>query len=136
MKQWRFEVFSKPGFGDVHGNNILQDIKELGIRTVEAVSTARVFLVEADIDRSFADRMAKELLADPVCEDVYIGRRSLSGSDDTQKRCHRPSGRIGGRCHCRHGCQGRTRAYGTSISPKGTDQCGDGGYHYKTATRQ
>jgi phosphoribosylformylglycinamidine synthase len=73
-KQWRFEVFNRPGFPDVHGNGVLEDIKELGIRSVEAVQSARVFLIEAGFDKNFADRIAKELLTDPVCEQYYIGR--------------------------------------------------------------
>ena len=82
MKQWRFEVFSRRGFKDVHGDAVLQEIRELGISSVEAVQSAKVFLIEADpstslgagIDKSFAERVAKELLTDPVCEDYYIGR--------------------------------------------------------------
>jgi phosphoribosylformylglycinamidine synthase len=74
VKQWRFEVFNKAGFADVQGTGVLADIKELGISTVEAVQFARVYLIEADFDNNFAERLAKELLADPVCEDYYIGR--------------------------------------------------------------
>jgi phosphoribosylformylglycinamidine synthase II len=74
VKQWRFEVFNRPGFTDVHGNGVLENIKELGISAVEAVQSAKVFLIEADFDTAFAQRLAKELLADPVCQEYYIGR--------------------------------------------------------------
>ncbi|MFB0524544.1 MAG: phosphoribosylformylglycinamidine synthase subunit PurS, partial [Phycisphaerae bacterium] len=74
MRQWRFEVFNRPGFSDVHGSSVLEDIKELGIRSVEAVQSAKVFLIEADFDEVFAKRLARELLSDPVCEEYYIGR--------------------------------------------------------------
>jgi len=74
VKQWRFEVFSRSGFVDVHGNGVLEDIRELGIRSIEAVQSAKVFLIEADFDRAFAERVARELLTDPVCEEYYIGR--------------------------------------------------------------
>ena len=74
MKQWRFEVINKSGFADVHGNQVLDDIRELGIRPIEAVQSAKVFLVEADFEESFARRLASELMADPVCEEVHIGR--------------------------------------------------------------
>ncbi len=74
MRQWRFEVFNKPGFADVHGSSVLEDVKELGISSVEAVQSAKAFLIEADFNETFAKRLAKELLADPVCEDYYIGR--------------------------------------------------------------
>jgi phosphoribosylformylglycinamidine synthase len=74
VKQWRFEVFNRAGFADVHGNRVLEDIRELGIRSVEAVQSAKVFLIEAEFDKGFAERLAKELLTDTVCEDYYIGR--------------------------------------------------------------
>lgn len=74
MKQWRFEVFNRAGFSDVHGNGVLEDIRELGITSIEAVQSAKVFLIEADFDSAFANRVAGELLSDPVCEEYYIGR--------------------------------------------------------------
>jgi phosphoribosylformylglycinamidine synthase II len=74
VKQWRFEIFNRSGFSDVHGMTVLEDIKELGIESVQAVQSARVFLMEADFDKSFATRVAQELLTDPVCEEYYIGR--------------------------------------------------------------
>jgi len=74
VKQWRFEVFNKPAFADVHGDSILESIRELGISSLEAVQSARVFLIEADFDEAFAKKVAQELLTDPVCEQFFIGR--------------------------------------------------------------
>jgi len=82
VRQWRFEVFNRAGFPDVHGNSILEEIKELGISSAEAVQSAKVFLIEADpstalgtgFNKGSAERLAKELLTDPVCEEYYIGR--------------------------------------------------------------
>jgi len=74
VKQWRFEVFNRPGVADVHGNGVLDDIRELGLTSIEAVQSAKVFLIEADFDHDFAERVAKELLSDPVAEEYYIGR--------------------------------------------------------------
>jgi phosphoribosylformylglycinamidine synthase II len=74
VKQWRFEVFNRSGFPDVHGNSTLEDIKELGINSIEVVQSAKVFLIEADFDKDFTNRVASELLSDAVCEEYYIGR--------------------------------------------------------------
>jgi phosphoribosylformylglycinamidine synthase II len=74
VKQWRFEVFNKPGFSDVHGKSVLEDVAELGIKSVQAVQSAKVFLIDADFDKEFARQVAQGLLSDPVCEEVYIGR--------------------------------------------------------------
>jgi len=76
VRQWRVEVFNRSGFSDVHGKSILEDIKELGISSVQVVQSAKVFLIEADFDKNFTERVAKELLTDPVCEEYYIGRSS------------------------------------------------------------
>jgi len=79
VSQWRFEVFNRSGFADVHGQSVLEDIGQLGIGVVEAVQSARVFLIEADfsetgLEKGFAKQVAEELLCDPVCEEYYIGR--------------------------------------------------------------
>jgi phosphoribosylformylglycinamidine synthase len=74
VKQWRIEVFNRSGFPDVHGRDVLEDIKEFGIASVQAVQSAKVFLIEADFGRDVAEHLAKELLTDPVCEEYYIGR--------------------------------------------------------------
>jgi phosphoribosylformylglycinamidine synthase II len=74
VKQWRVEVYNRSGFSDVHGKSVLEDIQELGINSVQAVQSGKVFLIEADFDKDFANRLARELLADPVCEEFYIGR--------------------------------------------------------------
>ena len=81
MNQWRFEVYSREGFADVYGKSTLEDIKELGITSVEKVDYTRVFIIDADFDKSFADRVAGELLSDAVCEDYFIGRKPLPQSD-------------------------------------------------------
>ncbi|NIA17456.1 MAG: phosphoribosylformylglycinamidine synthase, partial [Planctomycetes bacterium] len=74
MARWHFEIFNRPDLPDVHGNEVLEDIKELGIDTLEAVQSAKVVLIDADFDSLFAKKVACELLADPVCEDYHIGR--------------------------------------------------------------
>jgi phosphoribosylformylglycinamidine synthase len=77
VKQWRFEISSKKGFLDVHGRDVLEDIRQLNIQSVQDVISERVYLIEAELDQDFAERVAKELLADPVCQDFYIGTSSI-----------------------------------------------------------
>ena len=74
MKQWRFEVTNKQGFPDVHGQGVYEEIKELGIRSVEGVHSTMVYLIDAEFDKDFADKVASELLSDHVWQDFYIGR--------------------------------------------------------------
>ncbi|MFC1738938.1 phosphoribosylformylglycinamidine synthase subunit PurL [Planctomycetota bacterium] len=74
MTQWRFEIYNRTGFPDVHGNSVLEEIKELGISSVQAIQSGRVFLIEAEFDNDFAKRLGEKLLSDPVCEEYFIGR--------------------------------------------------------------
>ncbi len=74
MSLWRFEVSNRPGFADTHGDSVLDDINELGIRNVEGVHFTQVYLIDGDFDRDFAERIAQELLCDTVCQEYYIGR--------------------------------------------------------------
>jgi phosphoribosylformylglycinamidine synthase len=74
MSLWRFEVSNRPGFADAHADGVLDDINELGIRTVEGVHFTRAYLIEGDFDGDFGERVAQELLCDTVCQEYYIGR--------------------------------------------------------------
>ena len=74
MRQWRIEVSSRAGFADTRGQDVREDIEELGISTVESVHSAKVYLIEADFDADFAERVAGELLTDTVCQEYRIGR--------------------------------------------------------------
>ncbi|MHC4372641.1 MAG: phosphoribosylformylglycinamidine synthase subunit PurL [Planctomycetota bacterium] len=77
MKQWRFEISSKKGFPDIHGGDVLEDIRQLNISSVEDVVSEKVFLIEADFGQDFAERVGRELLADTVCQDWHLGKSSV-----------------------------------------------------------
>ena len=81
MRQWRFEITPKAGFADVHGNGVLDDVRQLGIASVEAVHATRVYLIEADFEQAFAERVGRELLADTVCQAYFIGRRPVEAGE-------------------------------------------------------
>lgn len=81
MKLWRFEITHKDGFFDAHGAAVLADIRQLGIHSIQSVQTARVYLIEGDIDEALASRIGRQLLADPVCQDFYIGRKPLEDNN-------------------------------------------------------
>lgn len=70
----RIEIYNKPDFFDVHGEEVKASIKQLGIRTIEAVQAIRVFLLEGNLNPESLNRIARELLADPVSEEYHIGQ--------------------------------------------------------------
>ncbi len=65
----RIEVRLREGFGDPHAEGVGAQIRELGIETVSAVRSARLFFLEGDLSTDDVRRMAAELLADPVIEE-------------------------------------------------------------------
>ncbi len=87
----RIEVRLREGFGDPHAEGVLAQIRELGIETVSAVRSARLFFIEGDLPLDDARRVAAELLADPVIEEFQSGRRETA-SDFTVIEVHRKTG--------------------------------------------
>ena len=77
MKQWRFEVFNREGFPDVHGSSVLEEIKELGISSVEVVQSARVFLIEAiKGDATTGEGEGVRKRTEPTIEEpIYVNER-------------------------------------------------------------
>jgi len=69
----RIEIRSREGFGDPHAEGVHAQIKELGIATAESVRSARLFFLVGDLDAAAAQRVATELLADPVIETFTVG---------------------------------------------------------------
>lgn len=68
----RIEIRAKPNQIDPRAEVVWQRAREhLGL--VKSVQTARVYLVEADLDNQTASQIANELLADPVTQVAMIG---------------------------------------------------------------
>lgn len=72
MLLWQVEVFPKSEAVDPAGRSALFALRELGVKTVRQVRSTQLFIVEADADRATIERLARELLADPVTEDWIV----------------------------------------------------------------
>jgi len=70
----RVEIFTKSDYLDVHGQEVLSDIRQMGVQTVEAVQAIKVFLLGGELEQDRVERIARELLADPVSEQFHLGR--------------------------------------------------------------
>ena len=70
----RIETFTKPNFTDVHGHEIKNEIRQLGVHTIDLVQSIRVTLIDANLQSDQLHRIARELLTDPVSEDYLIGQ--------------------------------------------------------------
>ncbi len=68
----RIEVRIRPDLPDPRANAVRRRAEALGFQ-LGHVSTAKVYLVEADLDGASLDRVLAKLLADPVTEQASVG---------------------------------------------------------------
>ena len=62
---WRVDVTCRPEFGDAPSASALAALRDLPVEGVESVRTSFVYLIEGDLP---GDRVASEILADPISE--------------------------------------------------------------------
>jgi len=76
---WEVEI--RPGQGEVdrEGQRVLTECSGLGLSTITAVSSARSFLLQGDLDSSTMDRISRTMLVDGVAESFTV--RPLGKAD-------------------------------------------------------
>jgi len=72
MNVWRIEISRREQFDDPHAGAIWHELADFGIRGVERIDHRKVFLITSDADRATIDRLAQQLLTDPVTEQSTI----------------------------------------------------------------
>jgi len=71
---WRIEVHPLDAADDPVGRNVLHEAREMGLAgDLREVRAARVYLIETTLDQATIERVAAELLADPVTQRFVIG---------------------------------------------------------------
>ncbi|MBE0430467.1 MAG: phosphoribosylformylglycinamidine synthase subunit PurL [Dehalococcoidia bacterium] len=71
---YRIEVSVKSDLRDARGEALKDDIRDLGIAAPDRVGVNDVYLLEGALDEGEAERICRELLADPVIEEYsYAG---------------------------------------------------------------
>ncbi|MFN9196777.1 MAG: phosphoribosylformylglycinamidine synthase subunit PurS, partial [Planctomycetaceae bacterium] len=65
---WEIEIQPRPEGLDREAQGVLSQCRALGLASIRKIRSARSFLVEGAIDQRAAERMGRELLADPVVE--------------------------------------------------------------------
>jgi len=69
---WEVEILPIGSEKDYEGQRILASANSQGITGLEAVTSARTFLIQGDLTRADAQRAAEQLLVDPVTEQFHI----------------------------------------------------------------
>jgi phosphoribosylformylglycinamidine synthase len=71
---YQIEVAVREDFIDPLAQAIHGDIRDLGVEGVERVKTAQVYLLEGELSLEQAEKIASELLADPVMNNYSINK--------------------------------------------------------------
>jgi len=69
---WEVEILPIGSEKDYEGQRILASARSQGISGLDAVKSAKTFLIQGDLTRSDATRAAEQLLVDPVTEQFHI----------------------------------------------------------------
>jgi len=77
MDNHRIEVWYRKGVFDPNSQGLCSDILDLGIKGITAVETGSIFLIKGKISPAGLKKVAQELLADPVTQGFYSGKRAL-----------------------------------------------------------
>ncbi len=71
---WRVEVHPKNASDDPVGASVKHEAEELGVcEGLTEVRSASVYLIQTSSDQDTIDRIASELLTDPICERYRLG---------------------------------------------------------------
>lgn len=79
---WHVVVAPKSTGLDGHGRSVLHDVHQLGLPHITAVRSSRVYLLSGQLNRSAVERLADELLVDPVAETGTLAA-GLSARENT-----------------------------------------------------
>jgi phosphoribosylformylglycinamidine synthase len=66
----------------VHGQDVLRQVQDLGITTVDGVESARLFHLDCGNDEAAVRRIAEELLTDPVVEQAHVSDGAAAREDN------------------------------------------------------
>lgn len=78
----RIEVRTRPNLPDPRAHSVKRRAEALGF-SVGAVATAKVYLVEADLNSQMLDRVLARLLSDPVTEQANVGAAPAPAASQT-----------------------------------------------------
>ena len=75
MDGHRIEVWYRKGVFDPGSRGLCSDILDLGIKGITGAEIGSIFLIKGKVSLAGLNRVARELLADPVTQEFYLGRR-------------------------------------------------------------
>jgi phosphoribosylformylglycinamidine synthase II len=80
----RIEVFTKENFPDAIGNEVVLEIANIGITSIDEIRSVQVYLVDGDLSKDDVKRVCGELLIDGLTQDYACVYGSSSLPDGIQ----------------------------------------------------
>lgn len=77
MDNYRIEVWYRKGVFDPGSQGLCGDILDLGIKGIARAEIGSIFLIKGTLSPANLQKVARELLVDPVTQDFYAGKRAL-----------------------------------------------------------
>ena len=69
---WRLELFTRSGFVDVEGQHLVAAARELGVGELDNARLGRGYLLPPALTRAEVEHIARELLVDPVLDELHL----------------------------------------------------------------
>src|SRR5438552_2246971 len=69
---WRVDVATKEGLGDPTSRGAQAGLVEFGLSSIRRVRAFQVYLLDGELDRAGAERIARDLLHDPVAQEYTL----------------------------------------------------------------
>ena len=74
MTLWEIDIYPQEGQPDLVAEDVAAESKDLGIRAQLAVTSGYGYLVQGQVNASQMDRLARELLADPIVQSTVVAK--------------------------------------------------------------
>ncbi|MCL2145235.1 MAG: phosphoribosylformylglycinamidine synthase subunit PurS [Endomicrobia bacterium] len=75
--EYIIEVLPKKGFTDLHGERVLADILQAGIKGVQKAGYSPVYAIDG-ITKTEADLIGRETLSDKITETFFVAENSIT----------------------------------------------------------
>jgi phosphoribosylformylglycinamidine synthase len=81
---WRIQIGERKGINDPLGTGICKDIVDLGFPSLERVRVFSVYTLEGELSSQDVERIARELLADPIIQEFSCEAAALPHGDPNE----------------------------------------------------
>ncbi len=91
---WGVALRAKSASLDVRGLGALADVRRRGLSHIETIRATKLYFLRGRLDRAFVERLATDLLVDPVVEDCHVfeGMRGDGAGEEIRVEVHRQPG--------------------------------------------